>query len=162
MRSKFNKILFFGFISEYFLIAEFRRGVWIPSLLALIQIIQNFSSLKPMFKKWFPVVAAAGVTVYLAPSLITILLFLLMLAYITKNPFYLVLSLVSFIMAILHIEGDHFTLMTQLKEGADADVVILASASHMGQLAESGLVRSPQIIALNSLMRTSWSPLIRR
>ncbi|MEC8922889.1 MAG: molybdate ABC transporter substrate-binding protein [Actinomycetota bacterium] len=43
------------------------------------------------------------------------------------------------------------TLMTQLKEGADADVVILASESYMGQLAESGLVRRPRIVALNSL-----------
>ena len=51
------------------------------------------------------------------------------------------------------------TLMTQLKEGADADVVILASASHMGQLAESGLVRSPQIIALNSLAIAVSPPL---
>jgi hypothetical protein len=110
--------IFFGVFSEYFLITEFRRGIWIPSFFALIIIVQNFSRLKKhIAKDLFPVIAAAGVTVYLAPSITTVLVFLLMLSYFTKNSFYIILSTVSLIMGIIHIDGNHFTLMTQLKSG---------------------------------------------
>jgi len=50
----------------------------------------------------------------------------------------------------LNIAGSG-TLVMQLQEGADADVVILASQSHMNQLREIGLVLAPKQIARNSL-----------
>jgi|TARA_B110000014_G_scaffold264446_1_gene266135 molybdate transport system substrate-binding protein len=50
----------------------------------------------------------------------------------------------------LNIAGSG-TLVMQLQEGADADLVILASRSHMDQLRDIGLVRAPKQIAQNSL-----------
>ena len=50
----------------------------------------------------------------------------------------------------LNIAGSG-TLVTQLQEGAEADVVILASTHHMTTLKENGLVSASKVIARNSL-----------
>jgi molybdate transport system substrate-binding protein len=50
----------------------------------------------------------------------------------------------------LNIAGSG-TLVTQMQEGAEADLIILASDSHMNQLRDVGLVLAPKAIARNSL-----------
>ena len=115
--------IFFGTISEYFLVVQFRRGVWISAMVSLIVIVKNsniiFESLKENERLFL---LGSGVAVYLAPYAVTILLLLVYILYIFNNRMnFLLFAVVSF-MVYLNINNGHFIIEQQIKSGATTNI----------------------------------------
>jgi len=108
--------IFFGFISENFLAAELRRGLWIGSLLSLIVIIKNIEILMGGLKDSDKYLLIGGfITVYLVPSVVTVLILVCYASYLFNNKLSYLLGLTVIGMIVLNYTSGHFILGQQAK-----------------------------------------------
>lgn len=89
--------IFFGKLSEYFLIVELRRGIWIATLISLIVIIKNTANLSGQSSKLGKVfLISSGIATFLAPSYLTASLFFACYLYFSRT----LISIIIFIVII--------------------------------------------------------------
>jgi hypothetical protein len=111
-----NNSFYFGFISEYFIAIELRRGVWIVSLFALIVLYKNINNiLDTLSQKNTIILVAMLVSVYMAPSIITVFILTTYLLFLFKSRLMVLFYSFVIIMISINVIGEYFQLFQQLK-----------------------------------------------
>jgi hypothetical protein len=109
--------VFFGKISESFLGAQLRRGLWVPALLSLIVLAKNYQIVQDnLHKKYTILLVALGVTTCTIPSIMTVLLFFLVATYThPKNQLFYILLVVVIGASSVNVYHGHFNMAIEVK-----------------------------------------------
>jgi len=108
--------IFVGAISEYFISIQLRRGIWLACFLALIIIVKNINPLLTCLKDRDKVIMIGGAaSVYLVPSVTSIILLSSYLLYLYRNKVVFLLYLLVLSMILLNFLGGHIILIQELK-----------------------------------------------
>jgi hypothetical protein len=117
--------LFFGKVSEYFIAAQLRRGIWIVALTSLIVLAKNYRTvLNSIHEKHRMLLVALGVTTFAAPAVVTVIIFLAVVMYThPKKQFICFLLVVATGTSLAHIFHGYLNIAIEVKS-----VILLVSA----------------------------------
>ena len=109
--------VFFGKISEYFIGAQLRRGIWVMALLSLIILVKNHRIIQDsLHKKHAMLLVALGLVTFAAPAVATVVLFLSVAAYThPRNQFIYFLLIVAIGASIVHVYHGYINIAIEVK-----------------------------------------------
>jgi len=110
---------FFGKVSEYFIAAQLRRGVWIAVLVSLIILAKNYRIIQDgIHEKHRMLLVALGVTTFSAPSVGTVILFFSVAVFAAAQPkkrFVYFLLAVSIVGSLIHVCNRYVNIAIEVK-----------------------------------------------